>query len=188
MNPSDSVTALLTEMDHGNPDAISELMPLIYAELRQIAASHVNRERRGHTMQASDLLQEACLRLVKPDSGPWKSRHHFFAIASRSMRQVLVDYARAHGAKKRRGVRASIDLTNAAVYAPEGSATILAVDEALKRLAKLSERQSRLVELRFFSGLTVRESAAVLGVGVTTVKEEWALAKAWLQRELRKPR
>ena len=104
------------------------------------------------------------------------------------MRQVLVDYARAHGAKKRRSVRASIDLTNAAVYSPEGSRTILAVDEALKRLAKLSERQSRIVELRFFSGLTVRETAAVLGVGVTTVKEEWAIAKAWLHRDLGKTR
>ncbi len=182
------ITALLSEIHSDKDGAASELMPLVYAQLRRIAASHVARERPGHTLQASDLIQEACLRLVKPGTGPWKNRQHFFAVASRSMRQVLVDYARAHGAKKRRGVRASIDLDHAPVYASEGSATILAVDEALKRLAQLSERQSRIVELRFFAGLTVRESAAVLGVGVTTVKDEWALAKAWLHRELGKPR
>jgi RNA polymerase sigma-70 factor, ECF subfamily len=185
MNPSDAITARLSEMDHGNPDAISQLMPLVYGQLRQIAASHIRRERPGHTLQASDLLQEAWLRVVKQGSGPWKSRHHFFAVASRSMRQVLVDYARAHDAKKRRREHTSINLDNTAAYSPESPTTILAVDEALKRLAKLSERQSRIVELRFFGGLSVRETAAVLGVGVTTVKEEWTLARAWLHRELR---
>ena len=188
MNPSSAITALPCEMDRGNSDAISELLPLIYAQLRQIAASNVNRARRGRTLQASDLLQEVCLRIVKPNTGPGKSRRHSFAIASRSMRQVRVDCARAHGAKRRRGMRASIDLTNAADHAPETSATILAGDEALKCLAKLPERQSSIVERRFFSGRTIGESAAVFGVAVTTVKEEWAFGKTWLHRQLRKPR
>lgn len=187
MNPSTAITDLLSEVDHGNSDAVSELMPLVYAQLRHIAASHLSHERRGHTLQASDLMQEVSLRLLKPNAGPWENRHQFFVIASRSMRRVLVDYARAHGAKKRSAVRASVDLNNA-VSAADGLSTILTVDEALKRLEKLSERQSRIVELRFFGGLTVRETASALGVGVTTVKEEWVLAKAWLHRELRKPR
>jgi RNA polymerase sigma-70 factor, ECF subfamily len=185
VNPAGAITTLLAKMDQDDPDAISELMPLIYVRLRQIAAAKIGRERGGHTMQASDLLQEVCLRIVKPETGPWRSRRHFFAVASQSMRQVLVDYARAHHAIKRRRPDGT-NLKTPALHRPERASTILDLDDALKRLAKLSTRQSRVVELRFFCGLTVRDCAGILGISATTVKEEWALAKAWLHRELRK--
>lgn len=178
------ITALLSELHQGGQDAARVLMPLVYAQLHEIASALFARERAGHTLQPTDILHETYLRLIKPGTGPWTSRQHFFAIASRAMRQILVDHARAHGAIKRGGRLRRIDLEKVIVVAPRGSGWILDLDDALKRLAKLSRRQSRIVELRFFGGLTVREVATVLGVGATTVKEDWMLAKAWLQREL----
>jgi RNA polymerase sigma factor (TIGR02999 family) len=161
-------------------------MALVHAELRRIAAAQFSHERPGHTLQPSDLIQETYIRLIKPGTRPWNSRAHFFGVAARAMRQILVDYARAHNAKKRVGSLKRVDLDKALVYAFEKSREILELDEALKQLARLSQRQSRVVELRYFGGLSVQESAEVLGVGVSTVKADWALAKAWLERELKK--
>jgi RNA polymerase sigma factor (TIGR02999 family) len=186
MTPSDEITALLADLCAGNQDAADALMPSIYVRLRQTANALAQRERDGHTMQASDLVQEACLRLLVPLGNPWKNRSHFFAVAARSMRQVLIDSARARHAQKRPPASARVDLDLVAAMEPAQSDQLLAIDEALTHLEKLSKRQSRVVELRYFAGLTLRETAQVLGVGVTTVKADWDLAKAWLQLELAK--
>jgi RNA polymerase sigma factor (TIGR02999 family) len=184
MKPFEPITGLLDDVHRGKVAASDELMPQVYAHLRRVAASHLRRERRGHTLQVSDLIQEACLRLVKPGTGPWKNRQHFFSVASRSMRQVLVDHARAHTAQKRGAGPLKFDWEIAVTFAPGEAERILAVHEALQDLARLSKRQCRVVELRYFGGLTLRETAAVLHVGITTVKEDWDMAKSWLQREL----
>ena len=178
-------TALPREERHPScPEATSDLLPLLYGELRRIAATLFRRERAGHTLRPTEVVHEAYFRLIKPGKGRWKSRHHFLGVAARAMREVLVDYARAHGAQKRGSTLIRVDWDDAIIYSTEQPGLILAVDEALTRLAKLSRRQSRIVELRVFGGLSVREIAAVLRIGVTAVKEDWALAKAWLQREL----
>jgi RNA polymerase sigma factor (TIGR02999 family) len=188
MTPSDKITAFLTDLHNGDENATSRLMPLVYAELRRIAAACFAHERPGHTLQPTAVVHEMYARLIKPRAGPWKSRAHFFAIASRAMRQVLVDHARAHHAKKRGASVKTIDLAEAIAYSPERSTHLIKLDETLHRLEELSPRQGRIVELRFFGGLTIKETAVVLGVGVTQVKEDWTLAKAWLQRELGKNR
>lgn len=186
MTPSQEITALLSELHDGRPDAASRLMPFVHGELRRIAATQFARERPSHTLQPTELIQETYIRLIQPGTGPWNSRAHFFGVAARAMRQILVDYARAHNAKKRVGSLKRVDLDKALVYAFEKSREVLDLDEALNRLAQLSRRQSRVVELRYFGGLSVKESAEVLGVGLSTVKADWALAKAWLERELKK--
>jgi RNA polymerase sigma factor (TIGR02999 family) len=186
MTPLPQITALLSELHDGEPDAASRLMPLVHAELRRIAAVQFAHERPGHTLQPTELIQETYIRLIKPGTGPWNSRAHFFGVAARVMRQILVDYARAHNAKKRAGLLKRVDLDKALVYSFEKSKEILDLDVALNRLAQLSLRQSRVVELRYFGGLAVREAAEVLGIGISTVKADWALAKAWLERELKK--
>jgi len=183
--PGDNVTLLLAQLREGNQDAANQLIPLIYAELRRMAGAYMQRERPGLTLQPTALVHEAYMRLVDGQQGPWQNRAHFFAIAAHTMRQVLVDHARRRQAGKRGGAGArkvamDVDL----LIAPDRLEDIIAIDEALERLAAIDPRQSRLIELRFFVGLNVEEVAEVMGISPITVKREWRSAKAWLHREL----
>ena len=182
-SPGD-ITVLLRDLENGSPDAAAKLMPLVYEHLRRMANRHFRHERRGHTLQPTALVHEAYVQLVKPGAGPWKRREHFYAVAATAMRHILVDYARARKAGIRGGRLERVDFDKTYTAKWSGLAAVTELDVALKKLEALDRRKVRVVELRFFAGLTVRETAAVLGVGVTTVKEDWALAKAWLQREL----
>lgn len=188
MTPPIKITDLLSAVHNGDRHADEELMPLVYSHLRQIAGRQCAGEWRHRTLRPTDLLHETYLRLIKPGTGPWQSRWHFFAVAARAMRQVLVDHARAQNAQSRGGGLKRIDLDHAIVCAPNDLCRILAVDQALKRLAKLSRRQTRIVELRYFGGLSLQETASALGISVAVVKSDWTLAKAWLRRELRSVR
>jgi RNA polymerase sigma factor (TIGR02999 family) len=183
--PEGEVTLLLTELRDGNQQAANRLMPLIYNELRKMAGSYMQRERSGHTLQATALVNEVYMRLAGGETAPWQNRAHFFAIAAHAMREVLLDYARRHNAGKRGGKDAqkvTIDVELRGV-SPKIE-NVIAIDEALERLARIDPRQSRLIELRFFAGLSVEEAAEVMGVSPVTVKREWRSAKAWLHREL----
>lgn len=184
----DDVTGLLLAWAAGDPNAVDALLPIVYAELRRQAERAMRREAAGHTLQPTALVHEAYLRLVDQARVPWQNRAQFFGIAARCMRRVLVDHARARGAAKRGGpgIRAALDDANAAVEEP--APMIVAVHEALERLAALDAEQARLVELRYFGGLTIEETAAVLGISPATVKREWAVARAWLRRELSEPK
>ena len=178
------VTAILTRWGRGNPSAINELLPLVYAELRRIAARQLRSERVGHTLQPTALVHEVYLRLVDQRNVDWRGRAHFFGVAAQVMRRILVDHARRHGAKKRGAglARVSIDEAKGAV-APDGI-PVLALDQALDRLAGMDEDLARIVELRAFGGMTIEEAACVLKVSPSTAKREWRAAKAWLAREL----
>ena len=173
----EAVTRLLQAWCSGDLRARDELMPLVYAELRRRAAAHLTRERPGHTLRPTDLLHEAYLRLCAQNAG-FKNRDHFFGVASRLMRRILVDHARARSAAKRgRGLRVTLADDVAAASAPM---ELLDLDAALDELASLDEREARVVELRYFGGLTLQETARVLGVSLATAKNDWAHAKAWL--------
>jgi RNA polymerase sigma-70 factor (ECF subfamily) len=182
-SPGD-VTRLLVQLQKGNPDAESELVVLVYGELRRLAAYYMRLERRGHTLQTSDLVHEAYLRLVGQDNVSWQNRSHFFGVAAQIMRRILVDHARKHLAKKRGGSRDRISLDVALLVAKTPSSQILALDEALSRLAERDARLGRVVELRFFGGLSEAEAAEVLGISTRTVKRDWGVARAWLYQEL----
>jgi RNA polymerase sigma-70 factor, ECF subfamily len=179
------VTVLLGEVAKGDHQAISKLTPLVYGELRRLAGRYMNRERAGHTLQATALVNEAYLKLVQNPPVEWQNRAHFFGIAAQVMRQILVDYARGHGREKRGGGQQVVPLEDAVVFSPERASEYLRIDESLQRLTKLDPRQGRIVELRFFGGLTVDETAQVLGISPKTVKREWSMAKAWLHGDLR---
>jgi RNA polymerase sigma-70 factor (ECF subfamily) len=183
-SPGD-VTILLSEIRRGNRGAESELISLVYDELRRLAAHYMRRERPDHTLQATALVHEAYLRLVKQREVPWQNRAHFFAIAGRLMRRVLVDHARAHCRGKRGGTLQRIPLGETLLFSPERSEELLELDRALILLAEEYPRQSQVVELRHFGGLTVDEVAEVLKVSPKTVKRDWSLARAWLHREIR---
>jgi len=177
------VTRLLAQVREGNQEAANRLVPLVYDELRRMAAAYMHRERPGHTLQATALVHEAYMRLAGEQ--PAQNRAHFFAIAANTMRRVLLDYARRHSAGKRGGTGArKVDLDVELLVGKDSLEDVIAIDEALERLAQLDPRQSRLVELRFFAGLDVEETAEVMGLSATTMKREWRSAKAWLQREL----
>ena len=179
------ITALLTEFREGNLEAANRLMPLIYTELRRIASSHLRRERTGHTLQATALVNEVYVRLVDGQATPWQNRAHFFGIAARSMREILVEYARRRIAAKRGGKdaeRVEIDVEARGVSPKIENA--IAINEALERLERIDPSQSRLVELRYFAGLNAEETAEVMGVSPKTIQREWRSAKAWLYREL----
>jgi RNA polymerase sigma factor (TIGR02999 family) len=178
------VTELLLDWREGNQEAIDRLMPLVYNELRRLAAYHMKRERPDHTLQASALINEVYLRLVDQKSVSWQNRAHFFGIASRLMREVLVDHARSRNYAKRGGDRQKVDIEKVAELAQENSPDLIALDDALKSLASIDERQSRIVELRFFGGLTSEETAEVLGISLRTVEREWNMARAWLSRQM----
>lgn len=178
------VTGLLRELRGGRREAFDEVLPLVYDELKAIAARHMRRERDGHTLGATAVVNEAYFKLVDQSRIDWQGKTHFLAIASSAMRRLLVDHARARLRDKRGGVRHQVDLEEAlAVDDPDVDA-IVAVHEALERLAALDARQSRIVELRYFGGLSVDETAELLGVSRRTVELEWTHAKAWLRREL----
>ena len=166
------------------PQDPNELFPLVYAELRRIAAREMRRERPGRTLQTTALVHEAYLRLLKDASLSFESRAHFLGIAARAMREILIEHARGRGARKRGGgaVRLTLDDLTASVAAP--AVDVLALNEALERLARLDERHARVVELRYFGGLSVEETAAALDLSPATVKRAWTLARAWLYREL----
>jgi len=183
--PGDDVTVLLAQLREGKRDAADQLIPLIYNELRKMAGACMQRERAGHTLQATALVHEAYMRLAGGQQGPWQNRAHFFALAAHSMRQVLMDHARRRHADKRGGAEARKVEIDAELFIDENKLEdVIAVDEALERLAKIDPRQSQLVELRFFAGLDVEEAAEVMGVSPTTIKREWRSARAWLHGEL----
>lgn len=163
---------------------MDEIMPLIYEELRQVAHRHLDRERPGHTLSTTALVHEAYLKLVKIDRVEWKDRAHFLAIASRAMRRILIDHARTRQRDKRGGTRRRVSLEQAFDVADAHSQDFIALDDALTRLESKNERQARVIEYRFFGGLSLEETAAALGVSVATVKRDWALTRAWLNAEL----
>lgn len=177
------VTRLLEQLRAGSQDVAEQLVPLVYNELRRIAGAQMRREQPGHTLQATALVHEAYMRLA--GDVPAQNRAHFFAIAAHTMRQILLDYARRRHAGKRGGAGArKVDLDAELLVGGDTLEDVIAIDEALERLAQIDPRQSRLVELRFFAGLDVEEAAEVMGISATTMKREWRSAKAWLQKEL----
>lgn len=179
------VTQLLMDWSHGNEAALNRLMPLVEAELHRLAHHYMNRERAGHTLQTTGLVNEAYLRLVGQKNVSWQSRAHFFGIAARLMRQILVDYARKRHYAKRGGNALRVSLDEAAVVAQESSAEMIALDAALNTLAGFAREQSRIVELRFFGGLTIEETAEVMKLSVDKVKRDWSMAKTWLYHQIK---
>lgn len=183
--PRPEITQMLIKWGDGDREALDELIPLVYRELRRLAARHLRRERANHTLQTTDLIHEAYLRLVDQRNVRWQNRAHFFAVSGQLMRRILVDHARRRHRAKRGGSGITLPLVEGLLLAAEKSdSNLLALDEGLLRLAAIDPRQSEIVELRFFSGLTIVETAAVLGISLTTVKDDLNLAKAWLRREL----
>jgi RNA polymerase sigma factor (TIGR02999 family) len=181
---SSKVTQLLANWRQGNGEALNALIPLVYDELRRLAHNHLNRERSGHTLQSTALVNEAYLRLVRQDP-KINSRTHFFAVSSHLMRQILVDYARRHRSAKRGDGLEKVTLTDVAAFLPgKNDIDLLALDEALEELARLDPQQTRVVELRFFGGLSIEETAEIMSISPATVKRDWATARAWLHREL----
>lgn len=178
------VTLLLHEIRRGGPGAEERLIELVYRELRRIAAGYLGREARDHTLQPTALVHEAYLRLTRMDANDWQNRSHFFAVAAKLMRNILVDHARAQQSLKRGQGFVIIGLDEALHSTPSKPSEILALDEALERLANFDPRQSRIVELRFFSGLNEEETGHILGISARTVKRDWRSAKAWLYKEL----
>jgi RNA polymerase sigma factor (TIGR02999 family) len=178
------VTQILVELRQGNREAEERLIPLVYDELRRIAAIHLRHEARQHSLQPTALVHEAYLRLTRIQEIDWQSRSHFFAVSATLMRRILVDHARAGRAHKRGDGWDAVSLNEALLPAPERGPEILALDDALKELALLDERQSKIVEMRFFAGMSEEEIGGVLGVSARTVKRDWRVAKAWLFKEL----
>jgi RNA polymerase sigma factor (TIGR02999 family) len=180
----EDVTRLLAEWRDGDAAALDRVMPVVHRELKRVAERLLSRERSEHTLQATALVNEAYLRLVDQRSARWESRTHFFAISARMMRRILIDHARAHLAARRGSGVVPQSLDEVAVVGPEPDPQLIAIDEALTRLEAIDPRQGRIVELRFFAGLTVEEAAAALDTSPRTVKREWRMARAWLAREL----
>ena len=182
--PPQEVTQLLVDWGNGNQAALDRLMPLVYTELRQLAHRYMRRERPGHTMQTTALIHEAYLRLVDQNQVRWQHQAHFFGIAARLMRQILIEHARSHTRAKRGGGVGTISLDEAAIVSQARATALLALDDALERLATIDPRKSQVVELRFFGGLSVEEAAQVLNIAPNTVLRDWRMAKAWLRREI----
>jgi RNA polymerase sigma factor (TIGR02999 family) len=176
------ITRLLADWSGGDPAALEKLTPLVYAELRRIARRQMRDERPGHTLQATALVNEAFLRLGGGAGADWHDRSHFYAVCAQVMRHVLIDHARAHARDKRGGGAPHVPLDEAAVLAGQGASELVALDEALRGLEEVDAQKARVVELRYFGGLSVEETAEVLGVSPTTVRREWRRAKAWLYR------
>jgi RNA polymerase sigma factor (TIGR02999 family) len=184
MQQADEITGLLAGWRHGDREALDRLMPLVRKKLSHLARHHLGRMRNSDRMQPSSPVQEAFLRLLPDADVGWRNRSHFFAIASLVMRHVLVDYARARRSGKRGGTDVHVPVDAAVVLSPEQLDQIVAVDLALERLARTDERKSKVLEMRFFGGLSVEETAEVLGVAPNTVVRDWNFARAWLHREL----
>lgn len=175
---------MLADLERGDSAAAAKLLPLVYDQLRAVADSYFRRQPADHTLQPTALVHEAYLRLIDQKEEKWASRAHFFAVASKAMRQILINHAERRAAGKRGGDRQKLTLSEGVTPAPEREVDVLALDEALAKLSALSERMGRVVELRFFGGLTVEEVAHVLGVSKRTVEGDWQTARAWLSREL----
>jgi RNA polymerase sigma-70 factor, ECF subfamily len=184
MNNDGEVTQLLKAMKSGDPSAAERLLPLVYAELHRLASSYMRRERQDHTLQPTALINEAYLHLAKGNLD-WQNREHFIGVAAHVMRRVLVDYARAHRAKMRGGELRRVELEEGLAISEERTEEMLALDEALSRLTEANPRQARVVELRYFGGLSVEQIATVLAIGTRSVKRDWALARIWLFNMLR---
>ena len=184
--PAPDVTRLLARWSGGDHAALDELLPLVYGELHRLAAAHLRRERHNHTLQSTALVHEAFLRLVNQQDVQWQNRAHFFAIAARTIRRILVDYARAEHAQKRGSgaVKLELDEAMAAPQAAAAAVDLLGLNDALDRLTALDERQGRIVELRFFAGLSIEETGEALRLSAASVKREWQTARAWLYREM----
>ncbi len=182
------VTQLLQRWSHGNRDALADLLPLVYDELRRLAASYMRFESPGHTLQPTAVVHEAYMRLIQQREVHWKSRAHFFGIAAQMIRRILVDHVRATRAQKRGSGFAALSLDEALGVGEQKSWEIIALDDALKTLAQLDPQQAKIVELRFFAGLSIEETAAIVGVSPATVKRDWVSAKAWLFRQLSRTR
>ena len=185
MTPSSSnVTQMLHDRSDGDREVLDKLIPIVYEELRRQAARYLRRERPGHTLQTTALIHEAYLRLIDQKDVRWQNRAHFYAISAQLMRRILVDHARSRQAAKRGGSDIKLPLEEAMIASEGREVDLVALDEALERLAAIDPQQSRVVELRFFSGLSVEETAEVLGTSTRTVKRDWNVAKAWLRREI----
>jgi len=185
MSSPEGVTQLLIDWSKGDQAALEKLMPLVYSELRRLATNYLRRERQGHTLQPTALVNEAYLRLIDQNNAKWQNRAQFFGISAQLMRRILVDHARQHQAVKRGGAdQQRLSITSAEAFAKQSEVDLLALNEALEELAKLDSQQERIVELKFFGGLSIEETAEVLGIGHATVERDWELARAWLRRQL----
>jgi RNA polymerase sigma factor (TIGR02999 family) len=184
MSASEDVTRLLVRWREGDEAALDELTPLVYDELRRLAKAYLRRERPDHTLEGTALVHEAYLRLIDQRDVEWQSRNHFYALAAQLIRRILVDHARARVAAKRGGNNFKLSLDEAIAPADEKDLDLVALDDALKALANTDAQQSRIVELRYFGGLTIEETSEVIGVSPATVKRDWAVAKAFLKREM----
>lgn len=182
---SQDLTQMLIQLSQGKSQVVDDILPLIYDELRSLASNYLRRERSDHTLQPTALVHEAYIKLIDQTQVKWQNRAHFFGIAANIMRRILVDYARKHHADKRGGDAEKLPLEEEILIVSEGkSAELLALDEALENLAKIDPQKSKIVELRYFGGLSVEETAEVLGVSEITVKRHWRMAKAWLYGQL----
>ena len=187
MSPtSPNITKLLLEWRAGDAKALDRLMPLVYHELRRMADYYLRNERPGHTLQPSALVNEAYLRLVDHEGIDWQNRAHFFGVAAQAMRRILVDHARSRNYQKRGGAAERVSLDEAATLSADRAGELIALDEALSELEKIDPRKSRIVEIRYFGGFSIEETAALLDVSTATVSRDWETAKAWLLRELSK--
>ena len=185
MSENPDVTLLLSALTRGDEGAASKLIPAVYDELRRLAGSYMRRERVDHTLQATALVHEAYLKLVEQRSVNWQSRAHFFGVAAQLMRRILIDHARGHSRQKRGGDEQKVSLDEALIFSKQQADELLAVDDSLNQLAKIDPRQAKVVEMRFFGGLSIDEAAEVLGISPKTVKRDWSVAKAWLYADLK---
>jgi RNA polymerase sigma factor (TIGR02999 family) len=184
MADQENITQLLIELSNGNNSTVNDLLPLVYDELRRMAAKYLRRERVDHTLQPTALVHEAYMKLIDQTRVSWQNRAHFFGVSAQVMRRILVDHARAHNAGKRSGGFEKFEFDENIDKAVERSSELVALDDALKELARVDEQLAKLVELRYFGGLTFEETAEVLGVSVITAKRYWKLARGWLQGHL----
>jgi RNA polymerase sigma-70 factor, ECF subfamily len=185
MESPEGITQLLVDWGNGDQAALDKLMPLVYAELRRLATNYLRRERMGHTLQPTALVNEAYLKLVGQKNAKWQNRAQFFAISAQLMRRILVDHARRHQAEKRGGSEQQrLSITSAEELLAQPAIDLLALNEALEELSQMDPQQGRIVELKFFGGLSIDETAEVLGIGHATVEREWKSARAWLRRQL----
>lgn len=183
-NSSDQVTQLLVRWRGGDPEALDALMPIVYADLRRMARQYLQRERADHTLQSTALVHEAYVRLIGQKLPEWQNRAHFFGVAARLMRQILVEYARSHRAAKRGGSACRVTLDEGLMMPQKSDVDVVLLDDALQDLARLDPQQSRIVELRFFAGLSIDDTSEVLGVSPATVTRDWTTARVWLYREI----
>ena len=185
MQPPEGVSQLLVDWSNGDQKALDKLMPLVYSELRKLAGNYLRRERQGHTLQPTALVNEAYLKLIDQRNAKWQNRAQFYGVAAQLMRRILVDHARARQAEKRGGSdQQRLSITSAERLVKQPEVDLLALHEALEELAMLDPQQERIVELRFFGGLSIEETAEVLGIGHATVERDWKMARAWLRRKL----